>query len=442
MTKGKGVTMANGFSLSLESKPQVFTSQRADLLAKLPWLVLPYDSLTYLLGLDLAATSQTLPLTALLAIPYLVIRGFNLRSNRSSSIVFYFLLTAFLVMFAVTTVNTLFESVDSYLLNLDARLITWPRQAISMLLGISSFLMFQDAILRTSIPGAARVILWGCIPSLLLGVTQIVLGADRVQGFSSEPSHMADMLVFTFLPACAVANAPVRLRRLLALLGVILLIATFSTTGFLKALFVVLVYFYLQGQLGRGVLWAIVLAGITLALLSFFPDNYVFTMFRLIFDTYEQTGQLLGAGSLVDRFFGLVGPLSQLGGLHGWLGYGFGGDTVYFDRLFDADTANAIREVKGEIVGISSLQGKILMYGGMAGYLIYLFAWRRSLVHVPRSHVARVMIPAVFASSLFSLGPLFLPYVWLWLAIGVCASKHKSLAQSTPSNIRYSTSAL
>lgn len=414
---------------------------RADLLAKLPWLVLPYDSLTYLLGVDLATTSQTLPLTALLAIPYLVIRGFNLRSNRSSLIVFYFLLIAFLVMFTVTTVNTVFESVDSGLLNLDARLITWPRQAISMLLGISSFLMFQDAILRTSIPGSARVILWGCIPSLLLGATQIVFGADRVQGFSSEPSHMADMLVFAFLPACAVADAPVRLRRLLALLGIALLMATFSTTGFLKALFVVLFYFYLQGQLGRGLLWAIVLAVITFVILSFFPDNYVFTMFRFIFDIYEQTGQLLGVGSFVDRFFGFIGPLSQLGGLHGWLGYGFGGDTVYFDKLFDADTANAIREVKGEIVGISSLQGKILMYGGVAGYLIYLFAWKLSLAHVPRSHVARVMIPAVFVSSLFSLGPLFLPYVWLWLAIGACGSTDKSLVQCTRRITRYSTPA-
>jgi hypothetical protein len=428
MTKRKSVPVANMVSPSSESKLQVYSSPQADLLARLPWIVLPYDSLTYLLSADLSTTSQTLPLTALLAIPYLVIRGINLRSNHSSTIVFRLLSVVFLAMLSVSAANSLLESVAGYPVDVHNRVVTWPRQAVSMLLGIFSFLMFQDAILRTGISAAARGILWGCIPSLFLGAVQIGLNADRVQGFSSEPSHMADMLVFAFLPACAVANAPVRLRRLLALFGIVLLMTTLSTTGYLKALFVVLVYFYLRGQFGRGVLWAIVLASIALAILIFFPDNYVFTIFRFMYATYEQTGQLLG-GSFVDRFYGFIGPISQLGGLHGWLGYGFGGDTVYFDRLFDVDTAIAIKEVKGEIVAISSLQGKMLMYGGVAGYLIYLFAWKRSLANVPRSHVAHVMIPAVFASSLFSLGPLFLPYVWLWLAIGTCASTDKSLAQ-------------
>ena len=441
MTKRKSETLNNKLSISLESKLQVYASPRADILARLPWLVLPYDSLTFLLGADLSTASQTLPLTALLAIPYLVVRGINLRFNHSSTIVFRFLSVVILVMLVVSAANSLLEGTVGYPVNVDNRLLTWPRQALSMILGLFSFLMFQDAILRTRIPGTARWILWGGIPSLLLGAAQIVLGADRVQGFSSEPSHMADMLVFAFLPACALADSTVRLRRFFAIFGIVLLMATFSTTGFLKALLVVLVYFYLRGQLGRGVFWAIVLASIALAILNFFPDNYVFTIFRFMFATYEQTGHLLGAGSFVDRFYSFVGPISQLGGPHGWLGYGFGGDTVYFDRLFDADTANAIREVKGEIVSISSLQGKMLMYGGVAGYLIYLFAWKRSLANVPRSHVARVMIPAVFASSLFSLGPLFLPYVWLWLAIGTCASGDKSLAQRTRSITRYPTPA-
>jgi hypothetical protein len=32
------------------------------------------------------------------------------------------------------------------------------------------------------------------------------------------------------------------------------------------------------------------------------------------------------------------------------------------------------------------------------------------------------MLPTVFAASLFSLGPFFLPYVWLWLAFGATAA--------------------
>jgi hypothetical protein len=149
-----------------------------------------------------------------------------------------------------------------------------------------------------------------------------------------------------------------------------------------------------------------------------------------MFTIYEQKCQL-GTGSFIDRFFGFAGPLSQLSGFHGWFGYGFGGDTVYFDRLFDEETAAAIREVKGEILSISSLQGKMLMYGGVAGYVLYLYAWKRSLFQVPRAHIARVMIPTIFASSLFSLGPLFLPYVWFWLSIGACASEDIPAARRT-----------
>jgi hypothetical protein len=415
--------------ISSESNSRYSSSQRGDFLAWLPWLLLPYDSLTHLLGVG-ATTSQTLPLTALLAIPYLVLRGRTLRSTRSSSIVFYILLTAFMAMFVVTAVNALIEYAPVWRADFDARMVTWPRQSISMLLGLSSYLMFQDTILRLGIPGAARGLLWGCAPSVMLGAFQIFSGDYRAQGFSTEPSHMADMLVFAFLPACAVADVSVKIRRLLALVGIALLIATFSTTGYLKALAAVLVFIYLSGKLVQGGIYLLSLLVIGYIALNVFSGNYVFTIVGYMFTTYEQTGQL-GTGSFIDRFFGFVGPLSQLNGLHGWLGYGFGGDAVYFDRLFDEETAAAIREVKGEILSISSLQGKMLMYGGVAGYLLYLYAWKRSLYQVPRAHIARVMIPTVFASSLFSLGPLFLPYVWLWLSIGACASGHIPAARRT-----------
>ncbi len=425
--------------ISSESNLKYSSSQRGDLLAWLPWLCLPYDSLTHLLGVG-STTSQTLPLTALLATPYLILRGRNLRSTRSSLIVFNLLLAAFMAMFAVTAVNALIEVAAVWRADadVDSRMVTWPRQSISMLLGLSSYLMFQDAILRLGSPGAARGFLWGSAPSVMLGAIQIFGGDYRIQGFSSEPSHMADMLIFAFLPACAVADVSVKMRRLLALAGIALLIATFSTTGYLKALGAATIYFYLRGKLGRGGIWLLSLFVLGYIALNAFPDNYVFTIVGAVFTIYEQTGQL-GTGSFIDRFFGFVGPLSQLNGLHGWFGYGFGGDTVYFNRLFDEETAAAIREVKGEISSISSLQGKMLMYGGVVGYALYLYAWKRSLFKVPQAHIARVITPTIFVSSLFSLGPLFLPYVWLWLAIGACASTDKSLAQCKRRITRYPT---
>jgi hypothetical protein len=296
------------------------------------------------------------------------------------------------------------------------RMPTAMRQGLSMALGIASLVMFQDALLRLGLQHCMRWVMVGAVPGLMLGMGQALMGADRVQGMSSEPSHMADMLVFSFLPACMLAPLRKRTRQIAVLAGLALLLATLSTTGFLKALFIVGAFFAARGQLGRGLMWVALAIAISYALLSLYPDNYVFLILSFMSAMYEQTGEL-GTGSFIDRFFGFVGPLSQLINWHGWLGFGFGGDTVYFDSLFSPETADAIREVKGEIAAISSLQGKMLMYGGVAGYAIYLAAWRRAFLSTPRGHLARVMLPALFAASLFSLGPTFLPYLWIWLAI-------------------------
>jgi hypothetical protein len=393
---------------------------RADALAVLPWLLIPYDSLTHLAGSDPSATSQTLPATALLSLVYLLLRNADLRCARGARHVFAQLLGAFAVMIAVTLINAAYE----FSLPIDAdwvqRTPTALRQALSMAMGLTTFLMWCDALERLGLRRAMRWVLVGALPSLALAAAQFLTGQERVQGFSSEPSHLADMLVFALLPACALADLPLRRRLATAVVGAGALLATFSTTGFLKALLALLGVFAARGQLLRGLAIVVVAVIGGYGLLSLYPDNYVFLILSFMQTAYEQSGDLV-TGSFIDRFFGLVGPLSVLDDPHAWLGYGFGGDTVYFDRLFSPETASAIREVKGELVSISSLQGKLLMYGGVVGYGLYLAAVWYALRLTPRGHLARVMVVAVFLSSLFSLGPMFLPYVWLWLAVAGAA---------------------
>jgi hypothetical protein len=77
--------------------------------------------------------------------------------------------------------------------------------------------------------------------------------------------------------------------------------------------------------------------------------------------------------------------------------------------------------VKGNIVGIASLQGKVLLYGGVVGYSVYLLTWWRAWRAAPPRHEARFVLPTIFASAFFSLGPFFMPYTWLWLAIATTA---------------------
>jgi hypothetical protein len=187
----------------------------------------------------------------------------------------------------------------------------------------------------------------------------------------------------------------------------------------MKATFALFSFSAVKGHFARGLIITIFALSLIYGVLLLYPDNYIFGLFSL-FQQFLDSGTLIG-GSFIDRFFGFVGPLRMLGHLHGWFGLGLGGDTVYFDQLFDPATAEAIRTEKNAIASISSLQGKMLLYGGIFGYLFYFSAWWSSWCSVPKTHPARFLIPTVFAASLFSLGPLFLPYVWLWFAFGVTA---------------------
>jgi hypothetical protein len=387
-----------------------------DALAILPWLVIPYDSLTYLLGFDVLSTSQTLPVTALLSLPYLLLRGLRPQMSAAAKAVFRCLLWAFLAMTIITLLNTVAEMATDVHANAELRIPAAMRQGLSMLLGLSTLLMFQDSLARIGEMACMRWAVIGCVPTLVWGMLQLAGGAFRVQGFSSEPSQLADLLVLCLLPACVLSIRSTTVLLVVAGIGLMLLVATFSTTGYIKAMFLVMAVYALRGQITKGLLLILTATIVGYGIISLFPGNYVSLMLSFMQEVYGQTGEFAG-GSFIDRFFGFVGPFSQLSGWHAWIGYGFGGDTVYFDSLFSPGVADTIRAVKGDMVSISSLQGKMLMYGGVVGYALYLAGWYRAFVAAPRRHLSRAMIAALFAASLFSLGPIFLPYIWMWLAV-------------------------
>jgi hypothetical protein len=392
----------------------------------LPFLLAPYDSITNLVGANPLTTAETLPATAVLSVVYLAARGFVVRSTAQSRRVQFYLLVSAAVILFVTLVNLELEHLSNLDVERDKALPTALRQGASLALGLTSFAMFQDALMRLGTRRAMTWMFWASVPTLFVALWQLGSGTYRVQGLSAEPSQLADVLVFLFFPACALANISRASRIGGAILGGIAFIATFSSTGFAKLGFLALSYFAARGRLVRGVVYVAIAVGVLILILArLFPQNYVFQMTSFIYKTYSQAGTL-ATGSLIDRFFGLAGPISLLNDPRSWFGYGLGGDTVYFDRMFAPDVAIAIRAVKGSTVSISSLQGKILMYGGLAGYATYLAAWFTAWRASTMTDMARYMLPAVFVASLFSLGPLFLPFVWLWLAIATVGSPEPS----------------
>lgn len=401
-------------------------------MAACPFLLIPYDSLTHLLGIGEETGAQSFPATAALSLVYIALRGPTLRWSRQSVRVFACLASVFLAMLLLTAGNLMYESSQSTDLQEAWRIQTALRQGVSFVLGLTTFAMFQDALLRVGHGAAFRWMIIGSLPSFVLLPFQAFTGAFRVQGFSSEPSYLGDMLAFSFLPAVAAAKLPTQgMRRALMFLGVLTLFSTFSSTGFMKLALVLLCYFVSTGRALRGLVLVTLAFTITYGLLSLWPENYVFSTFSELYSVYQDSGELLNI-TFLDRYMALMGPLSMLNRPIAWLGMGLGADSVYFDHLFDAVTAEAIRSVKWGAPSITSLQGKTLMYAGVWGYLAYLGTWAVAWKSAPRKHPARFMLPAVFLASLFSLSPFFIPYVWLWLAFGATAGASGMSANIEP----------
>lgn len=388
-----------------------------DTLAIIPWLLLPYDSVTHLLGFSAGATSETLPATALFSVVYVLARGKCLRVCSASDAMFSLLMKCAIVILIVTVVNFTVEQCGGFHPDFPSlRFITAIRQGTSMMLGLTSFLMFQDGLLRLRLSECMSWIVVGMIPEFIIIGIQIANHTYRVQGFSPEPADLGDLLVFAFLPACVVASLAMRSRLMALLAGAGALVRAFSGTALIEGFFVASTYVFMKRKFTLGVIAIGILLTCVYLVFRIFPHNYVAVLVSFIVLSYRASGHLQ-SGSLVDRLYGLLGPVSLLRSPHAWLGYGFGGDNVYFFHLFPAGIARIVKSSKQGFLSISSLQGKMLMYGGIVGFGYYIAAWRRAWLSGGGNVLVRVMLIGVFATSLFSLAPFFIPYVWLWLAV-------------------------
>lgn len=390
-------------------------------ISSLPFLFLPYDSLTYLLGFDLASTAQTLPLTSLFSLPYLVLCALRLRLTPAARTIAGRLFICLVWMLALWALGFILTDPKDGELMEDLRTVAGSRQALSFLLGFTSFLMFADALVRGGQSHAMRMVLLGSVPNIVAILLQFFNGDFRVQGLSSEPSHLADYVVFAVIPALYLLYE--RRSYFLPSLGAatMLIGLTFSTTGYLKLVGFLFAKYGGLKRIWRGVfVFAFVAVGLA-TLYFLFPDNYISLTLRYMLYSYNATGELAG-GSWVDRWNGFAGPITHvITSPSSWLGYGFGADTIYFYKLFTPEVAREILALKGDIPSISSMHGKLLLYLGPIGYALYLSTWWKAYRASPPGHIARALLPAVMLGSLFSLAPFHLPYVWFAMAMGAAA---------------------
>src|SRR5437016_6804343 len=100
-------------------------------LAAVPFLLLPFDSITYLFGADLKATSQTLPATALFSIVYLFLRRGRLRSSFEARMLRAPIWALSVYLVVVTIINVLMEA------NLDLLGVSTGRLSVALLQSLS-----------------------------------------------------------------------------------------------------------------------------------------------------------------------------------------------------------------------------------------------------------------------------------------------------------------
>ena len=379
---------------------------------KIPFVLLPFDSLALLLGLDLASFSSQAPLVCFYSLFYLCTA--KLRFKTDFSHLLLGMLVVYLLLVSVARLITLLvdEGGGSVLY-----LAAATRQGFSLALGVTTFAMFLSIRARYDASAIYRLLIYSAIPVLLYGIFQFTIeGRPRAVGFSTEPAHFADYITLAVIPSLAMVSADfmAKSRRLaITVLAVVALALTLSFTGLAKFLVFAAILFF-TGKKGasrwRGL--GLLTASAAIVYLVFWQgDNYGSSQVASAIATASGDEDKATA-SFTDRFYNIYGPLTSLADPHSFLGYGLGADAAYLDRVLPSDIYHEALQDR-ERPQIGALVGKLIFYGGAPGALLAGSVFAICLVRSRERSVLFLML----AASLIALGPFLLPYIWFWLAM-------------------------
>lgn len=388
----------------------------------MPLFLMPFDSVPSLLGIN-SEFSQVFPAVLIFSVIY-VFRGvLKPRGNPkliSHELVIIFSILAYLLL--VTLVNFFFQN---------QKFVTdaiFFKQLFSLLGGLLIYLSF-----RTTVITPAR--LSTCVKWLLIVLTPVVIyqvflqPSDyvRAKGFSTEPSHFGNFLVFFALPAIFLSNE--RGPRFFASLFLcnLFILSTVSLTAVLSAGIFYLGWFLANRALSLRRLLVIsaslfiILGSIFLSGINF---EYLFSNASAFSSEEAFVSALSVSGSLVDRLYSFWGP--AYGILSGAVifGAGVGGDFALLPKLITPEQYEIIASVRSGAVGVSSFFGKVMTWGGipLTGATVIIF----SKLFWKAGPALRACVVPVFVSSFFSMGALVVPYIWFWVAFLVQSNQRRS----------------
>ena len=293
------------------------------------------------------------------------------------------------------------------------------RQTIAYALGLALFSyflrnknFFNSKYLGSSINLCVLLIM----PLVLY---QVLILGHRAHGFSSEPSHLGDVLVLVIFPFIFLSWKENKFSLLALLLSLIFLIMTFSMTSYLKFAIFIFVFLLLRSFL---LVCLFISATFFVTYLIFVSDAdlYIVNMFNNDFNALITLQLASFSGSFVDRFIWPFMLFDMQTDIRLFFGGGFGCELSCFFPLIDQEVASIIKSVKSDPPTLSPFYAKKVFYFGIipSVFVSLLYAFKLGYLR-KRGRVSDVefsIFITVSISALFSIGPFWLPYIWMWKA--------------------------
>lgn len=375
---------------------------------KIGLVLIPFEGVLFRLGFPV----QSFSLTLLMMIA--TFHKWNNRINITPVLKLIIALLGYLIL--ISSIN----------LVLEPQLLPYlTRQLVSFLMGIALFVFLRFTFLRLTDDQIITYIVYGFYIVSIFSVLDLARGYIRIRSLYSEPSYLAQYLSLIIFPALMVFGQHLQRKRkgILVLLMATQLLLTWSTTGIVRIVMVIASVLIFSKDISIWTKSLIVFALCALGYLAnvflnrAFEGNYVSMMIAT-------TVGLLRAGqtapiSFVDRAI-FVFVLTNLSlSWRSILGYGFGGEGIYHDKILTKDVAELIAANKQFGFSINSLWAKFLVYGGIIGIAIYIAVVMNAMRESDRlekGSILKGVIFSIFLSESIGMAAFNITEIWFWLA--------------------------
>lgn len=395
--------------------------------------------------LPLPIQVQNMPLTTVLALLFLPFVLHDLRMTPVSRL----LLVFFLFAFMHSLVALVYELLQS---GRDIRFVSWLRQAVAITGGVASFMVFRYLFRHMHSLQIARSVLIGTIPALLLALLNILWGALgqswagnivegirefvaplgytsplRASGFATEPSTFAGALGAVVAPTLLFLAGIKRHRGLIilfSLLAIASFIWTFSTSGLIIVLGMIVLGLFTGPGRSKLAAIGVVLTLFIVAAMILFPQNQI----------TRHAGALAKRKvnvSMIDRYYSTTGPF--INSMSSWtmLGYGLGGTATHFKEIVPREAQAEILSAKWkDLPNLATLVGRVFAEIGLLGLTLFLMivalvlreyrvARGRRFPPIEKSFLqtARLGFLLTLLSTMVVFGSFHVPYLWFWMAV-------------------------